>query len=303
MARTERSPRVKYWSFTLNNYTQEDLTRLSSPIPEIDYLVYGREVGASGTPHLQGTACFKKRVYLSGALAKLGQSHCTPTRHLIESINYCKKDGDFTEWGVIPSSEIDSARKKEASEIEEFKNSVKSGVYDEKSLRELHSTVWASSERFCRQYIEDNKPKHRVEPFPLRPWQQELYQALAHPPDTRTIRFIVDLNGNQGKSWFARYYLDMHDKDTQIIVPGRKVDMAHIVRDDTRVFFVDCPRSKQGEYIQYDFLEELKNGQVFSPKYDSKMKTLAPPHIVVLMNERPDLTKLSRDRPVVTMIG
>jgi hypothetical protein len=63
-----------------------------------------------------------------------------------------------------------------------------------------------------------------------------------------------------------------------------------------RVFFLDCPRSKQGDFIQYDLLEELKNGLFFKNKYESRMVELAPPHVVVLMNESPDPTKLSADR-------
>ena len=88
-----------------------------------------------------------------------------------------------------------------------------------------------------------------------------------------------------------------------IIVPGKKADMSYVVRTDCKTFFMDCPRSKQGEYIQYDFLEELKNGYVFSPKYESKVKTFNPPHVVVFMNETPDMEKLSPDRYTITVLN
>jgi len=65
---------------------------------------------------------------------------------------------------------------------------------------------------------------------------------------------------------------------------------------------MDAPRSKQGEYIQYDFLEEVKNGRVFCPKYESRMKRLGKCHVVVMMNEHPDLTKLSDDRYSIVTI-
>ena len=294
-----RGPRVKYWSFTLNNYTQANLDRLSTPIDGVDYLVFGREVGESGTPHLQGTVCFSTRRRLSEVLTILGQCHCQPTRLLTESVEYCKKDGDFVEWGTLPASA--SQKDKSQTELEAFKQSIQEGVYEEKVLRELHSSVWASCEKFCRQYIDDNKPKHAVTAYPLRPWQATLHAALILPPDPREIKFIIDINGNQGKSWFARYYMGLHE-NTQIIVPGRKQDMAYVVNPDTRVFFFDCPRSKQGEFIQYDFLEELKNGMIFSTKYESRAKFLATPHIVVLMNEHPDMSKLSNDRYSVKVL-
>lgn len=72
--------------------------------------------------------------------------------------------------------------------------------------------------------------------------------------------------------------------------------MAYSLSEDIRVLFIDAPRSKQGEYIQYDFLEDVKNGRIFSGKYESRMKRLGPCHVVVMMNELPDMLKLSEDR-------
>jgi len=48
--------------FTLNNYTDDDVPRLKAHVPDtIRYLVVGYEVGAEGTPHLQGYCEFTKR--------------------------------------------------------------------------------------------------------------------------------------------------------------------------------------------------------------------------------------------------
>lgn len=118
---------------------------------------------------------------------------------------------------------------------------------------------------------------------------------MKHAPNKREIIFVVDVTGNIGKSWFAHYYCDIHS-DSQIIIPGKKADMAYTIETGKRVFFLDCPRSKQGDYIQYDFLEELKNGYVFSGKYESRLKKFRTPHVVVMMNELPDMMKLSEDR-------
>ena len=286
-------PRAKNWCFTLNNYTPDDVVRLLTPTAGVDYLIFGREEGASGTPHLQGTVCFSARKRLGQVKFLIGEAHCTPTRDLYNAIEYCKKDGNWDHIGTVPAAAL---KKQELSELEAFKRDVKEGVLSHKELRELHSDTWARSERFCIQYIDDHRPKHRVKPHPLRDWQQELNTRLNRSPGDREIIFIVDATGNNGKSWFARYYEDNHSETTQIIVPGKKADMAMIVRVETKVFFFDCPRSKQGEFIQYDFLEELKNGYISSPKYESKIKKLAVPHVVVLTNEHPDMTKLSADR-------
>jgi len=149
-------PRAKTWCFTLNNYTPDDVDRLSTPIDGVAYLIFGKEVGASGTPHLQGTVCFLSRKRLQQVKAIVGDAHCSVTRYLQQSIEYCKKDGDFTEVGVVP------AGKGERSDLEEFKASVKEGVTSIVELRELHSSTCAMYPRFVKEYLEDNRPKVQV---------------------------------------------------------------------------------------------------------------------------------------------
>lgn len=298
--------RSKTWCFTYNNYSEEDVTRILDLYPaHVKYIIFGREVGASGTPHLQGTVIFLTRKRLNQVTALIGAAHVSVTANLPRSIEYCKKDGDFEERGTpegdAPASNHARNGNDEDSKMDAFKESVKSGTYDMKTLRELHSEICASYPRFVIEYVNDHRPRHTVTPHPLREWQSELYSKLILPPDPRSIYFIVDVSGNAGKSWFARYYAGLHD-NAQIIIPGKKADMALVVREDAKVFFFDCPRSKQGDFLQYDFLEELKNGFIFSPKYQSVNKSLETPHVVVLMNERPDMEKLSRDRYKITIL-
>lgn len=309
-------PKCKQWAFTLNNYTPADLDRLSavnehgvSTLLDVAFIIFGKEVGASGTPHLQGTVCFSKRKYRSQAISIIGQAHFTVVRNLDNSIEYCKKDDpEPTVIGIPPRQP--NRKGDVVLEIEEFKNSVKEGVTNLVDLRENHSSVVARFPEFVNDYIRDRKPPVLVDPHPLRPWQQTLYHKLTVQATTpediarfkREIIFIVDLVGNTGKSWFARYFCGLHD-DAQILVPGKKADMTLVVDEDKRVFFMDCPRSKQGDFIQYDFLEELKNGMIFSPKYRSRVKTLKTPHVVVCMNEHPDMTKLSMDRYSITVLN
>lgn len=286
-------PRAKSWCFTLNNYTPADVDRLSTQIPGVEYLIFGKEVGASGTPHLQGTVCFQSRKRLSQVIAVLGQCHCSVTRSLLQSIEYCKKENDFVEWGSIP--DVNRGNPGKRTDLDLFKESVKDGITNMTELREKHSSVCAQFPRFVKEYVDDHVEQITVTPHPLREWQQQLNATLLLPPDPREIIFVVDRIGNQGKSWFARYFCELHD-NAQIIIPGKKADMAYVAREDVRTFFFDTPRSKQGEFIQYDFLEELKNGYFFSPKYESRIKKIKTPHIVVCMNEYPDREKLSQDR-------
>lgn len=284
---------AKNWCFTLNNYTDEDLNRLEKLVSEGDltYLIYGKEIGEEGTHHLQGVAFFKKRVRLVQAKRLLGSNlHVEVPRNINASIQYCKKEGDWVEFGSRENN------KGKRNDLDAFKDDVKKGMLDLSELREKHSEVYAKYTRFCLEYVEDNFPKLVIPVFELRVWQIFLKSKLETPPDRRKIIFVVDEIGNSGKSWFAHFYSQQNNKKCQVLLPGKKSDMAFVLKPNITILFLDAPRSKQGEYIQYDFLEDLKNGYIFSNKYESRIKTYEPMHVVVNMNEKPDMTKLSEDR-------
>jgi len=86
--------------FTLNNYTSVQVAELASL--DCRYLCFGKEVGASGTKHLQGFISFvnPRRTPLT-----MGLGHIEPMKGTIEqAIAYCEKDGDFQEFGDRPMS-------------------------------------------------------------------------------------------------------------------------------------------------------------------------------------------------------
>lgn len=88
------------FTFTHNNYPD---TCLEDDI-ECQYIIYGKEIGASGTPHLQGLIRFGSQRTLSSVIKKLPGCHVEIARSLHHAIEYCKKDGDFTERGIAPST-------------------------------------------------------------------------------------------------------------------------------------------------------------------------------------------------------
>jgi hypothetical protein len=290
--------RGKNWCFTLNNYTEEEEQRLENVVGtnECVYVVFGKEVGESGTAHLQGFISFSKRTYMTEVKKRTSdRCHLELARMVPEAIEYCKKDGDVFEKGSIP---IGQGKR---SDLDDFKNDVKCGVLAFKDIREKHSLVYAKYKGFVMEYVVDNTPAKVIPSYKLHEWQEDLLKKLEQEPDDRTVIFIVDKGGNNGKTWFAHWYAQ-RNKDCQVICPGKRADMAYILRTDIRVLILDAPRSKQGEYLQYDFLEDVKNGYIFSSKYESSIKQFKSPHLVVLMNEAPDLTKLSSDRFDITYL-
>lgn len=284
----------KHWCFTLNNYTDADIERINglvSTVDRVSYLIYGKEVGASGTPHLQGYVYCKQKTRMGQIKNIVGSNpHLECARNVNASIEYCKKDGDWVEFGNRGGGQ--GSR----SDLNAFREAVKAGMLNLKDIRESHGEVYAKYPGYCREYVRDNYPKVVIPDHPLRTWQQRLNDILEEPPDRRKIIFIVDEIGNSGKSWFADWYQQKKGDTCQVMTPGKRADMAYSLNPGLKVLFLDAPRAKQADFIQYDFLEDLKNGRVFSPKYESIMKTYEPMHIVVCMNEEPDRTKLSADR-------
>jgi len=98
------SKRVRAWCFTLNNYTVGDVTFFSETLSkDASYLVVGKEVGESGTPHLQGYVEFTN-ARRGSAMRKLfgGKAHWEVRRGTPEQASdYCKKDNVFVTFGTL----------------------------------------------------------------------------------------------------------------------------------------------------------------------------------------------------------
>lgn len=103
--------------FTHNNY---DDTTMEDSI-ECQYIIYGKEVGESGTPHLQGFIRFTQQKSLKQAIKHLPGCHVEVAKCLDEAIQYCKKEGDFTERGRAP---VNNKRKGEM-EVERYEEAYK----------------------------------------------------------------------------------------------------------------------------------------------------------------------------------
>lgn len=70
--------RFREWCFTINNYTDADLTEVENI--ECRYICYAPEIGDQGTPHLQGYIVFKSQRWLKAVSKLLKRAHLTPAR-------------------------------------------------------------------------------------------------------------------------------------------------------------------------------------------------------------------------------
>lgn len=301
----------KQFVFTHNNYTGVDLQRyndiFSGQGNGITYAVFGQEVApTTGTRHLQGYVVFDDRKRIGAVRTLFPGAHVEVARGTPQQASdYCKKEGDYREFGDFSSIPFQGKR----TDLDQFK----SWLNDQ--------TEWPTdahiANNFPTLYIRYPRilelrnlvfPPPRLETANLNPgWQTNLNTKLEGVcNDDREIIFVVDEEGGQGKTWFCRKYLTDHD-DVQVLSIGKRDDLAHAVDITKRVFLFNIPRD-QLQYMQFGILESIKDRVVFSPKYKSATKLLLhKPHVVVFCNEDPrDMEdwerKLSADRPNIVRI-
>jgi len=95
--------RSRGWCFTINNYNEDDENVVYDWAWDSKYICVGREVGEQLTPHLQGFIYYNNARTFNQMKQKHESAHWeqmegTPK----QAADYCKKDGDFFEWGTPP---------------------------------------------------------------------------------------------------------------------------------------------------------------------------------------------------------
>lgn len=132
-----------------------------------------------------------------------------------------------------------------------------------------------------------------------KPWQSEILALLDVAADNRSINWYWDADGNSGKSFICKY---IFVKYRAIIADGKKDNvfnqiLTSVVEHKIRpnVIILDIPRHNR-EYINYGVIEQIKNGLIYSGKYEGGALAFPSPHIFIFANFEPELHKLSVDR-------
>lgn len=305
-------PRQNAYCFTVNNWTPDDRLRLESEDDNVRYIVFGEEVGAQGTPHLQGylqlyeeekMKVLNPRLFANRARLALAKGSAEQNRR------YCTKDGtNIYERGTPRGGK--GAR----TDLDLVQAAIKAGKsYDE--IVESHFTTVARCDRFVRQRIEARDQlttreelKASMSSVVLFSWQTRLLGQLGSVPHPRHVMWLWDHEGGMGKSFMARYLLAT--TSTLVLEAGKKYDLAYIVATTQpfpKIIVFDLARTTAPEEgashrldSVYSMMESLKNGYLISTKYNSTTLTFKVPHVVVFANFPPDYGKMSADRWVVT---
>ena len=144
---------------------------------------------------------------------------------------------------------------------------------------------------------EDNM-KAEFDDVEWKPFQKTIIDICNTKPDNRIIYLIEDIDGNCGKSYTCKY-LNLHYKC--IIAEGKKDNIFNQLLkmmengSDPDLVLLDIPR--QGEnYLQYGVIEQLKNGLVYSGKYEGGVCQFEYPHVFIFTNFRVNTELWTKDR-------
>lgn len=257
--------RARNWCFTLNNPSAAETQRVCST--QCTYIVVGREVGEAGTPHLQGYVQFAGQIRLAAVKLALGcdRLHLEVARGTpAQASEYCKKDGDFTEAGVMrgpPGRRSDLVRCRDAA---------RAGA----SLRDLLGDPdWVPTESALKVY---SRVVGVFQPLSERPVRVFWFHGPTGSGKSRTARDACD----RDDTWVSGCRLDWFDGyDGQayaLIDDFRPKDVTFswllrlLDRYDVRVpvkgsfttwrprfIFITCPRSPTDAYGHLVDAEDL----------------------------------------------
>lgn len=290
---------MRHVCFTVNNYTEADIGGLRhlSNMKGVGYMVFGKEVGESGTPHLQGYVEFNSSKKMSFLHKHIPRGHFEERRGTSQqAAEYCKKDGVFEEYGEISNQ---GAR----SDLNQLCFDIQSGQTLHNVMEQypmMYMKYPKSIESLCSYYRAQNNIEQialRLKHVDFKPWQSVLYFMLDELPDPRKVLWYWDYGGNTGKSFMATYLMVYHR--AYVVTGGTKADIFYAY-EYQRVVVFDLSRDCQDKSYIYDVIENFKNGQFLSTKYMTQMKVFPPPHVIVFANFPPDKVKLSQDRWVIT---
>lgn len=144
--------RSRSFTFTHNNYQN---TELEDTI-QAKYIIYGKEVGASGTPHLQGFVSFDTLKSLKQVIALLPGCHVEVAIAPDAAIEYCKKDGDFTERGSFLTKK-EKGKKGGEKEKERWANALQAAK--EGRIDDIDPEIYLKYKRTIHEIEAENRPE------------------------------------------------------------------------------------------------------------------------------------------------
>lgn len=149
----EMNFRQRDWCFTFNNYTDATEKHIQEHLAEkAKYVVYGKETGANGTPHLQGYIYFKNTMWKTTVNKLFRGGHVEPCKGTPEQNKaYCTKENTAFEHGELPISTQEKVRRmneKKKTNWHEILQLAEEGNFNE--IKERFPSIWVRDEAKLR---------------------------------------------------------------------------------------------------------------------------------------------------------
>lgn len=261
------------------------------------YHVYSLETcPTTGRPHIQGFIVFPNPRHLSALRnqffePKNGSGYLDNCKgNSISNLDYSTKEGSYYESGNRPLTPEEKGIK-EQHRWEQYKQLNRAGQADLIPF-DVYIRYKRSFNEDAAEHIPIEKLS-RLDTTNLYEWQKVVIDKLLNVTDDRKILWIYDPEGGKGKSELYSYLVE---QGAFPMAMGKYADMAYTVpQKGCNIFMFNLAR-QQEVYVQYNFLEDLKDGSIHSTKYVPVYKRFKRPHVVVFANCLPDEQKMSKDR-------
>ena len=283
-SKDRRNTRSRSWNFTIysNKETFEEEKQVLLEFQRIDALLQAlyqedqrveyafwqhEKCPTTGKDHIQGVVGFTSQRHFNALRQELRLDGCKPPH-------------------------IEETRKERAS-----------ALYCSKDKSWVHGSV-----RHAQGPVPEERKKRTVgEPVrdplagcTLYEWQREIVELVGTPAldNDRRIHWYVDERGNSGKTTLCKHLMLRSNGQGLYASGGRASDIAFLVNafirggGILRWFLFDFPRSSEGK-VSYNAMEQLKNGMMFSPKFESAFCMFNTIHVICFSNWMPDKTQLN----------
>jgi len=281
--------KMRAWCFTHNNfsYAAEEL-----PVFKHErYVVWQHE--KVDTDHIQGYIELKCPQRMSALTKWLPGAHFQVRKGSPDQArDYCMEEDTRVagpwERGVYGGSQG------KRSDIDDARDAIAAGA-SRRDVYNVHSDVAAKYPRYVETMLRFAKEDavEKVLIFePREGFQKRIIEIIEGIVDPRTIHWVYDAVGNNGKTYLSKFLVDV--KGAFYTNGGKSVDLAYAYQGEGIVIF-DYVRDSE-EYVGYGVIEQLKNGIAMSTKYESVTKRFNIPHVIVMANFKPHSGKFSEDR-------
>ena len=139
----------------------------------------------------------------------------------------------------------------------------------------------------------------------LKPWQTELLEWIKSPSDRHVI-WVVGAACGEGKTFFQKYVRSKFSRRRVVAgginIKSNSASICHALSkrplSTTDIFLFNIGKSlRKFEEVNYELLEDLKDGDAFASKYNSQeLKIKVPNVVMVFSNNEPNTRELASDR-------